>query len=271
MIFERIELLGGAYVDAYAADPIGTIKKKALLVIPGGGYGFCSEREAEPIALAFMPHGFNAFVLNYTVGRKKPFPCQLIEASAAIKHIKDNAEKYNVDHEEIFVVGFSAGGHLAASVGVLWKNEEIYKALNMPFGYAKPSGVMLCYPVISPKFERHIGSFNNLWCSDNPTAEQYAATAIEDFVDEDSAPAFIMHTATDKTVDVRNSLVLADAYARAEVSFELHVYPEGPHGLSLANKWTSEGKETRENPVVAEWVDRAAAWAEEQCKKIKGE
>lgn len=266
MIFERIELLGGAYVDAYAADPIGEVKKRALLVIPGGGYGFCSDREGEPIALAYLSRGFNCFVLKYTVGRKKPFPCQLIEASAAIKYVKDNAEKYNVDPDEIFVAGFSAGGHLAASTGVLWKNKDIYEAIDMPFGYAKPKGVILLYPVISPKFQKHIDSFRNLWCKDEPSGEELYKTAIEEHVDADSSPAFIMHTATDKTVDVRNSLTLADAYARAGVPFELHVYPEGPHGISLADKWTADGKETRINPIVAEWVNQAATWVEEQCK-----
>ena len=267
MIFEKIELSEGASLDVYVADKVGGKKKRPLLVIPGGGYSaVCSDREGEPIAMAFMPYGYNAFVLHYTVGRKKPFPCQLIEAARAIKHIKDNAERYNIEPGELFVVGFSAGGHLAASTGVLWKNEEIYKSVDMPYGYNKPKGIMTIYPVISPKFEHHIASFKNLWCTDTPTEEQLYAAAIEEHVDLDSAPAFIMHTATDKTVDVRNALVLANAYATAEVPFELHIYPNGPHGMALANSVTDCGRPDRNDPVVAEWVRHAAVWADRQCE-----
>ena len=271
MLNERI-MLGGAdeevYIDAYVADETKNFKRKALLVIPGGGYAaVCSHREGEPIAMAFMPYGYNAFVLHYTVGRKKPFPCQLIEAARAIKHIKDNAEKYGVDPDELFVVGFSAGGHLAASTGVLWKNDEIYKAVDMPYGYNKPKGIMTIYPVVSPKFKNHITSFRNLWCTDTPTEEQLYAAAIEEHVDGDSAPAFIMHTANDQLVDVRNSIVLADAYAKAQIPFELHIYPDGPHGIALASAITSEGKPKLENAAVAEWVRHAAVWAETQCEK----
>ena len=268
MIFEKVDLSEGAYIDVYVADKVGGKKRKPLLVIPGGGYAaVCSEREGEPIAMAFMPYGYNAFVLHYTVGRKKPFPCQLIEAAKAIKHIKDNAEAYNIDPDELFVVGFSAGGHLAASTGVLWKNEEIYKSVDMPYGYNKPKGIILAYPVVSPKFKKHITSFRNLWCTDTPTDEQLQAAAIEEHVDKDSAPAFIMHTANDQLVDVRNALVLANAYATAEVPFEMHIYPNGPHGMALANSVTDCGKPERNDPAVAEWVRHAAIWAETQCKK----
>ena len=212
MIFEKIELSEGASLDVYVADKVGGKKKRPLLVIPGGGYSaVCSDREGEPIAMAFMPYGYNAFVLHYTVGRKKPFPCQLIEAARAIKHIKDNAERYNVEPDELFVVGFSAGGHLAASTGVLWKNEEIYKSVDMPYGYNKPKGIMTIYPVISPKFEHHIASFKNLWCTDEPTEEQLRETSIELHVDERAVPAFIMHTSNDQLVHVNNSLLLASA------------------------------------------------------------
>ena len=266
MKHERIYLMEGneeAYIDTYVADPIATLTRKALLVIPGGGYGnVCSDREGEPIAHAFLPYGYNAFVLHYTVGRKKPFPAQLIEATLAIKHIKDHAEEYGIDPEQLFVVGFSAGGHLAASTGALWKNDEVLAAVPMPEGYNKPRGVMLIYPVISPKFQNHIKSFRNLWCTDTPTEEQLSAAAIEEHVDADSAPAFILHTANDQVVDVRNALTVADAYARAAVPFELHIYPDAPHGVALANEITWQTVEKWKNASIAEWVRLAANWAD---------
>ena len=262
MKHERIYLQEGnenAYLDTYIADPTSHFIRKAILVIPGGGYGaVCSDREGEPIAHAFMPYGYNAFVLHYTVGRKKPFPQQLIEATLAIKHIKDHAEAYGIDPDQLFVVGFSAGGHLAASTGVLWKNEEVLKAVPMPDGYNKPRGVMPIYPVICD----HIGSFRNLWCTDMPTKEQIDMVAIDQHVDADSAPAFIMHTANDQVVDVRNALTLATAYSLADVPFELHIYPDAPHGSALCNRITARNNPKWNNPNIAEWVRLAANWAE---------
>ena len=269
MLLKKIELSEGASLDVYVADPIKNEKRRRpLLVIPGGGYSkVCAFKEGEPIALAFMPYGYNAFVLHYTVGRVKTFPRQLIEAAEAIKHIKDNAEEYFINPDELFVVGFSAGGHLTASAGVLWKLDEVYEAVDMPYGYNKPKGIMAIYPVVSPKFQRHISSFKNLWCTDTPAEEDLMRSAIEEHVDADSSPAFIMHTAGDQLVDVRNSLVLADAYARAEVPFEMHIYPFGPHGMALANEQTSEGNPRKVDKTVAEWVRHAAVWADTMCQK----
>ena len=129
MKFEKIELSGGAWMDAYIADAVSGFTRRALLVIPGGGYwDVCSEREGEPIAMAFLPHGYNAFVLHYTVGRKKPFPTQLLEAAEAISLIKARAAEYGHGEDEVFVVGFSAGGHLAATTAVHWRHPAIKAA-----------------------------------------------------------------------------------------------------------------------------------------------
>ena len=108
MLLKRIPLEEGnpdAYLDAYLADPLGGFTRRAILVIPGGGYGaVCSDREGEPIALAFMAEGYNAFVLHYTVGRKKTYPAQLIEASRAMVHIRENAREYGIDPDAVFAV-----------------------------------------------------------------------------------------------------------------------------------------------------------------------
>lgn len=266
MIYKKIYLDENnkdVFLEAYIADKVGDFVRNAILVIPGGGYGcVCSDREGEPIAMAFMPYGYNAFVLHYSVG-KEPFPQQLIEASWAMKHIRDNSDEYNIDPEKVFAVGFSAGGHLAASLGVMWNNPEIYKALDIPMGYNKPTGMMLIYPVISGKDFRHEGSFQNLLAKDNPTEEELAAVSIENFADASSSPAFIVHTSNDETVPVRNSIALADKLAQEGVKFELHIYPDAPHGMALGNKITKCGVEKWENAGLTKWVENAAAWAEE--------
>ncbi len=264
MKIERIPLSSeneNVYLDVYIADHVREFTRKAILVIPGGGYSqVCSDREGEPIAMAFMPYGYNAFVLHYTVDRSKSFPTQVIEVAKAIKHIKDHAEEYDIDPNELYTVGFSAGGHLSASAGVFWKMDEVQKAVDMPYGYNRPKGVMLIYPVISA--EHHVGSFQNLWCTDTPTTEQLDASSVEKHVDADSSPAFILHTANDQVVAVQNALVLANAYSAAKVPFELHIYPDAPHGAALANRITECGKPKWNNSAIAEWVRLAANWAE---------
>ena len=255
------------YLDCYIADPVGDYIRKAILVIPGGGYGsVCSEREGEPIAMAFLPYGYNAFVLHYSVGRKRPFPAQLIEASAAMKHIRDHAEEYTIDPEKVFVTGFSAGGHLTASLGVLWHRKEIYDQLDMPFGYNKPTGILPIYPVISREVQDDMGciqgTFYNLLCNDSPTTEELDECSLEKHVDERSSPAFILHTSNDQAVPVAHSLRFANAYAAQNRQFELHIFPDAPHGVALGNAITRCQQPKWENAAIATWIEQAAAWAD---------
>lgn len=266
MIFKRIPLdekFDNVYLDVYVADQTENFTRNAILVIPGGGYhNICSNREGEPIAMAFMPYGYNAFVLHYSVAGQKTFPGQLIEASLAMKHIRDNAEEYNITPERVFVTGFSAGGHLAASLGTMWHIPEIYEVTGMEYGYNKPTGMILGYPVISgdPSIS-HPGSFINLLGTENPTPEQLAKVSIENNVDEKSVPLFVMHTANDGTVPVQNALAIAEAYAKAGKIFELHIYPDAPHGVALANKITSHQEPKLDSPSIAKWIEHAAEWA----------
>ena len=262
MRYEKIALSATdaeVYLEAFIAEKVGNYTRKAMLVIPGGGYGgVCHDREGEPIAMAFMPYGYNAFVLHYTVARRGAFPTQLIEAATAIKHIKDHAEAYNIAPDQLFIVGFSAGGHLAACTGTLWKHPAIREALDMPYGYNKPTGTMLIYPVIGD----HAFTFRNLWCTDTPTEEQLDMVRLEKHVDADTAPAFIMHTANDQEVNVKNSLVYALALSAAGHKYEMHIYPDAPHGIALGNDITECNFPGWKNESIAEWVRLAAKWAE---------
>lgn len=123
MIIKKIPLISEtAFITAYIADVKNPVRD-AMLVIPGGGYGcVCSDREGEPIALAFVARGMNAFVLHYTVKPPHKYSA-LAEASLAVAHIKENAEEYSINPERVFVSGFSAGGHLAGSLGTLWHDK----------------------------------------------------------------------------------------------------------------------------------------------------
>ena len=272
MIFERIYLEENnenVYLDVYVADKVGGFVRDAILVIPGGGYGsVCSDREGEPIALAFIPRGYNAFVLHYSVAskEKRAFPDQLIQASLAMKHIKDNAERYNINPERVFVTGFSAGGHLAGSLGILWHIKEVYDAIDMPYGYNKPAGIMLNYPVVTSSKEYwHMGSFNNLFAGEELTKDKLTSVSLEKQVSEKACPAYILHTANDDVVNVKNSLLLANAYSEHGLPFELHVYPDGPHGMALANEITSMESARFIDTAMEKWIENAVLWT----KKIK--
>ena len=250
------------YLEVLVADRVWAgDTRKALLVIPGGGYqAVCSDREGESIAMAFLPYGFNAFVLHYTVARRDKYPAQLREVALAIKHIKDHAEEYRIDPERVFGVGFSAGGHLVASAGVFWHRPEVTEGLDIPYGYNRLRGIMPIYPVINN--DGHNESIKNLLCTDHPSQEEMDYVAVDRHVRADSAPAFIMHTADDGVVDARNSLALAMAYANAGVSYELHIFPHAPHGVALGNAITALGNPAWIDPMIERWVEMAAYWAE---------
>lgn len=251
-----------AYIKGATPDIPPTLCRKAVLVCPGGGYRFCSNIEGEPIALAYLAAGYNAFVLDYSVrsaatGEEgKKFPGQLIEAAMAMKFIKDNAEKFHIDPDYVFVNGYSAGGHLAASLGMLYNSSYVTEAIDMPENYARPAGMILAYPVINSGKYQHKGSFANI-LQDNDNEQTRREVSLETRVTKDTVPAFIWHTRTDQLVPVENSLLLASALAENGIDFELHIYPDGPHGLSLAT------------PVVGKVNDTAAQWFGESVRWIE--
>lgn len=254
------------WLDCYIANPVNGFTRSAILVIPGGGYGcVCSDREGEPIGLGFVSHGYNAFVLQYNVARTKVYPAQLIQASLAMAHIRDHADEYGIDPNKVFVTGFSAGGHLAGSLGTMWHRQCVYDATGMEYGKNRPNGMMLVYPVVSvDKTFAHLGSFQNVLGKDDPTEEELAMVSIDLAVDEKSVPLFLVHTSNDQLVDIRNALVLGEAYRKAGLTFEMHIYPDAPHGIALGNDITRCGNPKYSDPAMAQWISHAVYWASKQ-------
>ena len=264
MIMETVKLMperDEVYLDYYGNDDRSEVAN-AMLVIPGGGYGaVCSDREGEPIALSYLTKGINAFVLHYSVGSEIKDPLDpLTEASLAMLHIRANAQKYNIDPARVFAVGFSAGGHLAGSLGTLWNDAELQARLPEAGDGNRPTGVVLCYPVISSSNIGHMGSFSNLLRSQTPDAAALERFSLEKHVGAHTSPAFIMHTYDDGLVPVENSLLMAQAYAQAHRPFEMHIYPHGPHGIALANKVTWGGNPDMVCPATARWVSDSVEW-----------
>lgn len=261
-------LLSDRYDDAtlttYVSDDPPDLKmglRPAMIVCPGGGYSMLSNREAEPIVKEFLAAGLNVFLLRYSVKEKAANYAPLIQASLAIKHVRENAEKYRIDPNRVFIVGFSAGGHLAASSGILWNIPEVREALgDAPEGINKPTGMVLSYPVITGYEFAHRGSINNLCGKKDNTDEEIRRFSLEYHVDETTSPAFIWHTFDDKVVPIQNSLLLADALTRAHVPFELHIFPKGPHGLALCTTETWSQNPAMIMPNCAEWIKLAVTW-----------
>lgn len=236
-------------------------KRPAMLICPGGGYGHVSPREGEPVALQYTAAGFHAFVLHYSVA-PAVYPTQLWEASAAMCYLREKAEEYSIDSNKIIVLGFSAGGHLACSLGLLHNEPEVKENLGLKGDENRPNGMVLCYPVISSFGEKaHKGSFINL-CggSEEEKKELFEKLSLENRVTKNAPPAFIWHTVADAGVPVENSLWLATALQQNGISYEMHLYPYGGHGLSLANELVYEQKPEGVDERITNWVELSVGW-----------
>lgn len=205
-------------------------KRPAVIVVPGGGYAMVSKREGGPIAAEFFANGFQAFVLTYEVTPDVAYPEQLLELSAAVDYVKTHAEELHVNADEVFAVGFSAGGHLTGNLAVEY--QAVPQKAGVPLN-CKPTAVGLAYPVISRK-DGHVGSFDNLLVGYTEEAQEELLKTLNlnEAVTKDTPPAFIWTTATDEIVPCKNSLHYAEALAKAGVEFELHIYPRGNHGAA---------------------------------------
>ena len=241
--------------------------RPAMVICPGGGYGFRSDRENEPIALKFMVEGFNSFTLEYSI---EPFgyPTQLVECAMAVAYIKENAEKLSVDKEHISVVGFSAGGHLAGSLATLFKDKFVVEYLKDKAELARPDAVILSYPVITTKKETHGGTARVV---SNGKQDIRDYMSLEDRVTKDSVPAFIWATVDDGCVPCENSLMMASAYKKNGVPFELHIFESGVHGLSLCTRETARTDDDELiNAPVEKWFKMSMTWLKNRGFKIIG-
>lgn len=233
-------------------------KRTSVLICPGGGYHFTSDREAEPVALRLLTAGFNVFVLRYRVAPAR-HPKPLLDVSRAVWMIRENAEEWHVDPDRIAVCGFSAGGHLAASLGVFWNAADIREAIGMPDGMNRPNALILAYPVITSGEYAHRGSFQNL-LGEDASEEQLKEMSLELQAGSQTPPAFLWHTFNDSVVPVENSLFFAQALRQHDVPFELHIFPDGPHGLSLCDEETGAKNTSMINPHAANWVPLCVEW-----------
>lgn len=207
-------------------------KRPAILILPGGGYQFCSDREAEPVALAYLEAGYHAFVLRYSVREDAVWPNPLDDYEQAMMLIRSHAEAWHIYEDKIAVIGFSAGGHLAACAATM--------------SNVRPNAAILGYAVAGADVKG---------C--NPSAPDAIAA-----VDRHTCPCFVFATRDDRVVPVSNSIRLTEALAKNGISFESHIYAYGPHGFSICNSAVQEPN----TPVcsrVSNWVADSIAWLQD--------
>lgn len=215
------------YVQESSPELGNMNKRPAVLIFPGGAYQRCSDREAEPVALTFSAHGFQAFVLRYSVKEQAAFPQPLLDAEGALRTIREKADDWNLDPDKIAICGFSAGAHLAACIGTM--------------GTIRPNALILGYGAL--------------------TASRSGNRPVPvDHVDSDTPPCFLFHTWEDPVVPVENTLSFASALNRAGVPFEVHIFQNGQHGMATGKPLSSNGIVENTDRDFSAWPSLCANW-----------
>ena len=231
-------------IEAYPAEN----SKGAVVVFPGGGYSNRAEHEGTGMGKWLQANGVTAFVVEYRVAPYR-HPAEISDAMRAVRFVRHYADKYGVDKDKIAVMGSSAGGHLAGSVSVHYDKKMYEPTDEIDKEDYKPNASVLCYSVIDMFEYRHDGSRQNL-IGPNPLQSDKELMSLYMQVDKNTPPAFLWHTAEDSCVPVENTLLYANALAKAKVPFEVHIYPHGPHGLGLA----------QDIPHTAQWTNALLNW-----------
>lgn len=225
----------------------------AIVICPGGGYDHVSVREGEPVAKEYFAAGYHAFVVSYSVEEKAQNLRPLLQLAATVAHIRRHAKEWHVNENKIAVCGFSAGGHLAASLGTLYDDEKFLKLWNRE-GNVRPDALVLGYPVITADEFAHVRSIRKVSGAEEGSVE-YQYFGLDQHVDAKTPVTFLWHTAEDDNVPVENSLRFAAALSAAKVPFELHVLPHGKHGMSVCTNEVNN-----HDPYNARWVEWSVEW-----------
>ncbi len=253
------------------------IERPAVIVCPGGGYTFLSDREAEPIAMKFLAKGYNAFILSYSINEDAKYPNPVFDAARAIYEVRKNAEKWHVDRDKICICGFSAGGHVAAGIGVYWNHDFVKHELGLDNSEdIKPNGLILAYPLAdigtyTPEYfadkpeliDNGRRCLEALFGTASPTVKQMDSVRLYRHVSKDTPKTFMWHTYEDGLVAVDNVLDFSKALAKNSVPFEMHVFQNGDHGLACVDKTTNMGYDMGKAARDSIWFDMALAWLDD--------
>ena len=265
-------LVEGGVLEAILCDePFdiadATWQRPAVIVVPGGAYEYTSKRECEPVALDFLSRGFQAFILHYqTVKDKACYPQQLLQIASAVDCIKKHAKDWRINENEVFAVGFSAGGHLVGNLSVA--HHRVSQMIGQTL-HCKPTAVGLGYPVITKKCGYRATHENLLNGYTDEAKEQiFKEIELDDMVTADTPPAYIWTTSTDSLVPSQNALRYPMALADNGVSYALHVYPQGEHGLSSATAEINAPQIPAAKSVRG-WLDECASFFARYTLELK--
>ena len=267
---EEIQVAGSqeyARLTTYLLDvtqKFSVLARPLILVCPGGGYNHTSEREGEIVALQFNAMGYHAAVLDYSCA-PAVFPTALLELTKSVAYLRANAQQWQIDPDRIAVLGFSAGGHLAASLGVFWNTEWFAKILreapiHLTPEMIRPNALILAYPVITSGEFAHRGSFDDLLGEERSKDEFWLEKMSLEKQDlSDVPPVFMWHTSFDQSVPLENSLLFFTELVKARKPVEYHVFPGDVHGISLADWRTWSAERAMDTPAV-QWIGLVHTW-----------
>jgi acetyl esterase/lipase len=275
------------YVLADSLELLNGQTRPAVLVCPGGAYLSCSDREGEPVALRFAAMGYHAFVLRYsTYNNGKPgmfpmggemlvnpnsvYPAPMRDIGKAILTIRSQSREWLVDPDKIAICGFSAGGHNCGMYSVYWQDPLLSDYFGEKPEAFKPAAAILAYAIcdynlmfgeINDPFAQQLSDAASIayMGTTTPTPQLLNTLSPALHVTQNTPPTFLWATAGDALVPVENSTRMATALARAGVPFEIHVFEQGQHGLSLADQSTA-GSQLDLNVDVEKWIGLADAW-----------
>ncbi len=233
-------------------------KRPLVIICPGGGYDHLSAREAEAVAIRFNAMYFQAAILSYSLAPME-FPAAACDLAEAVHYARSHAAEWHVDADKIICCGFSAGGHLCATLGCYWNTDLFASYLPYAPESFKPNALILSYPVITADEQFcHKKSISLVLGSSKKYSR--ADVSLEKHVSPDFPPTFLWHTLADQSVPAENSLLFANALRKAGLPFAYHLFTHGKHGLGLATAETSKPDGSAIEPECEVWVDLFKAW-----------
>ena len=239
--------------------------RPAMVICPGGSYQFLSQRESDPVAASYLAHGFNAFILRYSIREPAKGLAPVIDAARAVRWVRAHADELGVDPERVAIVGFSAGGHVAAQLATHWQDDALVAAERSEYAALRFFGVeanehLMDFPSRPDALIASYAVLGTGWATDDEPALTYMD--LYDAVSPSCPPSFVWTTAEDTVVPPSQSTRFAAALEAQGVEVEYHLYDRGVHGLSTVTQVSNADRAELPGEAPA-WLPRSAAWLRE--------